>query len=341
MEFPTEYIGLVKDVIYSVCRDEEATGKFCKKINLPIEELDTPSMQVRLDVVERVFSALRQQVGQEHVGLLCGSKASESVWGLVGHLVQVSPNLQAAMANLCQYYICFSNAVEFKLQQEPDATTLELIPVPGWKEEYPYSCRQCVEFNMAAALHIASNLVKQPIAPKKVEIAFIQPKESSTYELLFKAPVKFNATTSKLYFAPQAMKLSIAGSCTVLYNKFKQMLQDELLCSTLGGNFRSLVKREVQKRLGEHTACSIELIADSLCMSVRSLQRRLSLEGTSFHQEVEEVKKQVAQQLMKAKQYNISEISFMLGYNDCSAFRKAFKKWTGLNPKAFSMLQQV
>ncbi len=43
-------------------------------------------------------------------------------------------------------------------------------------------------------------------------------------------------------------------------------------------------------------------------------------------------KKQVCLQLIRAGHYNITDIAYVMGYNEPSAFRKAFKKWTGVAP---------
>jgi AraC-like DNA-binding protein len=46
-----------------------------------------------------------------------------------------------------------------------------------------------------------------------------------------------------------------------------------------------------------------------------------------------------ATQLLQHKQYNISEITYMVGYNDLKSFREQFKKQYGVSPSGFEMKQ--
>jgi AraC-like DNA-binding protein len=79
----------------------------------------------------------------------------------------------------------------------------------------------------------------------------------------------------------------------------------------------------------------VEEVAGALHTSVRSLQRKLQEENTSFLKVVEETKKQICLQLMGKGHYTITEIACVMGYNEPGAFRKAFRKWTGANPKSY------
>ena len=80
---------------------------------------------------------------------------------------------------------------------------------------------------------------------------------------------------------------------------------------------------------------SLKEIADILCMSERTIRRKLALEGTSFRELVESKKKRYAINYLKDVQYNISEIASKLGFCDTASFCKAFNKWEGMTPKTY------
>ncbi|HFI0467848.1 helix-turn-helix domain-containing protein [Streptococcus plurextorum] len=73
----------------------------------------------------------------------------------------------------------------------------------------------------------------------------------------------------------------------------------------------------------------VEDIAHRLGVSVRTLQRNLSAENTSFKQELQAVQKAMTFSYLKMK-LPAEEISSLIGYSEVNAFSRAFKNWTGM-----------
>lgn len=76
-------------------------------------------------------------------------------------------------------------------------------------------------------------------------------------------------------------------------------------------------------------------VALELKTSVRSLQRQLASEETSFQIVLAEARREYAEKLLKSTRLSIQEISNILGYADISHFTRAFKKWVGLTPTIY------
>jgi AraC-like DNA-binding protein len=79
-------------------------------------------------------------------------------------------------------------------------------------------------------------------------------------------------------------------------------------------------------------AVSENSVAQSLNMTKRTLHRKLVENGLSFRSLLTSVRKELVQRYIKEPAYSITEISFLMGYNDTSAFSRAFKRWHGLSP---------
>ena len=93
----------------------------------------------------------------------------------------------------------------------------------------------------------------------------------------------------------------------------------------------------VLRRLDTQRSAQIEDVADELGLSVRSLQRRLQAEDVTFREMVDDARRDIALRLIRTSQHNINEIACVMGYDEPSSFRRAFKKWTGHNPKAYQL----
>jgi AraC-like DNA-binding protein len=76
-------------------------------------------------------------------------------------------------------------------------------------------------------------------------------------------------------------------------------------------------------------------VASKLNISSRTLQRQLSNEKTSFKALLQKTRFDLATDLLKNKEFTISEISYMLGYSDLGNFSRSFKKYAGISPQDY------
>jgi len=76
-------------------------------------------------------------------------------------------------------------------------------------------------------------------------------------------------------------------------------------------------------------------VAQQLCLSARTLQRRLADAGHSFQSVVDEARRRLATRMRGETVYSLSEVAFMTGFADQSAFTRAFKRWEGQTPRSY------
>ena len=79
----------------------------------------------------------------------------------------------------------------------------------------------------------------------------------------------------------------------------------------------------------------IDVVARRLGMSDRTLQRRLQDLGASYREVLDEVRRDLALELMRDGELSISEVAARLGYSEASAFRRSFRRWTESSPRRF------
>jgi AraC-like DNA-binding protein len=77
---------------------------------------------------------------------------------------------------------------------------------------------------------------------------------------------------------------------------------------------------------------SVEAVARQLHISPRTLQRRLSEEGTSYQQELDRVRQQAARHLLTSTDLEAGEIAFFLGFEELNSFTRVFSHWEGMSP---------
>ena len=80
---------------------------------------------------------------------------------------------------------------------------------------------------------------------------------------------------------------------------------------------------------------TIEMIADIVGMSTRSLQRLMKKHDISYNVLLNAARQQYAETQLKNPELKISDIAYQLGYNDTAHFTRAFKRWTGVTPSQY------
>ena len=81
--------------------------------------------------------------------------------------------------------------------------------------------------------------------------------------------------------------------------------------------------------------CSAATIARLFSMHRRTLTRHLRTEGLAFRQVANEVRFEIACQLLQNTDMALSQIAAALKYSELSAFTRAFRRWSGESPSAW------
>ena len=115
---------------------------------------------------------------------------------------------------------------------------------------------------------------------------------------------------------------------------------DRLNRMSIGESLAARVRAwlEMEFRGGEPTA---NQCARFLRMSVRTLNRQLAAEQTTFRDVADRLRHELAAQDLTGRDVAIAEIAFLLGFSELSSFHRAFKRWTGATPAQYRQRQHA
>jgi AraC-like DNA-binding protein len=93
------------------------------------------------------------------------------------------------------------------------------------------------------------------------------------------------------------------------------------------------LRRRLRKCLGQHLDWpGLEDVARELHMSPTTLRRRLEAEFTSYQDVKDEVRRDAAIHHLCSSDLSVVDIGALVGFQEASAFRRAFKAWSGVQP---------
>ena len=114
---------------------------------------------------------------------------------------------------------------------------------------------------------------------------------------------------------------------------FQQQCQLLIAKLTTQGYFVDDVRMLVLSRPGFFP--DIDYVAEKLCMSTRTLRRRLKEEGTSYRELLDEIRFGLAREYLEKTTLPMEEICRLLGYSEAGNFSHAFRRWSGQSPRAW------
>lgn len=181
---------------------------------------------------------------------------------------------------------------------------------------------------------LACWLVHRRIPLREMRFRCPPPVDDSHYRTRFCENLKFNAETTHITFASELLDLKIAESPQTVDN-FLRAAPANLLVkyrndSSTGAQVRHRLRSQMPDAWPE-----LEKLAQELCVSGTTLQRRLQQEGLSYQRVKDDLRRDIAIDLLSSATLTVAEVAARTGFRETSAFHRAFKKWTGVSPGSY------
>ena len=173
----------------------------------------------------------------------------------------------------------------------------------------------------------------EDLAPVSVTFTHPKPSCSAKFYEYFRSPVVFEAPTNSLTLPLEAVDKSLPGSNPQLAELNDQVMI-EYLAQLDHDRITEKVKAAIIDQLPSGNVTD-ENVAQDLYMSSRNLQRQLQSAGTTFTTLLNEIRQDLAQKYLRDQDTSMTEIAFLLGFSESSAFSRAFKRWIGVTPTQY------
>ena len=313
----------------------DAPGLFAQA-GLDIAKLDDPQARFSADRISVLWELALARSGNPTLGMSRTLAAKFGNFDLIGYAMVSSPSLLAGLERMAEAIAVVSDAATFSVKVDPCACALTLghhgnqRPVP----------RQRTEYGLLTILMLCNWLTRQELKPLGVESAFGMPADVTPYVEAFRCPVSFGRPATRLLLATQDVTAALPSHNPAILAVHEQMIEHRL--HDLGDlSVAAQVRRLLSSSLHEGEPRRTD-IAQRLCMTDRTLQRRLTAEATSFQQLLNEVRVELARQYLADNRHPLSQVSGLLGFGDESNFFRACKRWFGEPPGLYrSHMQQA
>ena len=291
-------------------------------------QLQTADARITAAQMETLSARCMQRLDDEALGWF----ERRLPWGSYGMLARASlsaPDLRVALKRWCRHHGLLTGAVALQLHDDGELATLSL-DAPGLAPEV-------LEFAVVTLLRnvlgFASWVIDSRIALRAAAFAFAAPPHADAYAVLFPCPVRFEADAHRLHFDARYLRLAPCRS----EDDARTMLQRALPLTVHHYRRDRLLVSQVRQLLQQQpeTLRDAASIAHALAMSERSLHRQLHAEGSSLQSLKDQVRRQLACELLQRSSKPLKQIADAVGFRNEKSFIRAFRQWTGVTPQAW------
>jgi AraC-like DNA-binding protein len=271
-----------------------------------------------------------EAMGDTAFGLHLAERSDPREIGLLYYVATAARDLGEAFALFARYFRIVNESVQFKLAPSPAGATVEFNFV-GVSQ---HRVKQNTEFCLGLIIKAAREVTDRGIRPIRVACPHPRTDDLEEFERFFGCPVKFSAPSGQLEFSNETLALPLITQDPCLLETLRPFCEEaERARKTAAGSLRDAVASEVE-RLLPNAQVKAETVAMALAISVETLSRRLSEEGTSFAGVVEQSRQSLALRYLKETGYTVAQIAWLLGYERPTTFKRDFKRWTGRSASA-------
>jgi AraC-like DNA-binding protein len=152
-----------------------------------------------------------------------------------------------------------------------------------------------------------------------------------------RGPVDRSSDGDEIIFAATVASLPITGRDQYLNDVLQKYAEAALADRPQAPTtLRSTIEGAVTQLL-PHGKGNLKNVSRDLAIGSRTLTRRLGDEGLTFKKVLDESSVALAKRYLAERDLPITEVAWLVGYTEVSAFFHAFKRWTGITPRQFRM----
>jgi AraC-like DNA-binding protein len=283
------------------------------------------SAQSQISFLDLVASALQD----EHLGFHIGQAAElRRRFGLLYYVAASSDTLGEALRRVVRYISMVNESASLKYLEGKDVRI-----VTNYVGIARHLDRHQIEGWVTLLIRLCRELTGCPVQPSLVRLIHRRRANYSEFAAFLGCDIEFGAPVDDAVFP-----LSIADIPVVSVDPYLHKLLtangEEALSRrrAKGGPFRAVVENAITALLPHGNARASE-IARQCGLSQRTFVRRLTAENVTFSEVLNNLRRDLATQYLKDDSLSISQIAWLLGYQEVGAFSNAFKRWTGRAPR--------
>lgn len=297
---------------------------------LDLALLDDADARFSHDLWVALFREIERQTRNPAIGLDVAARLPVGHWDTVDFMIAACPTVGAAIERIERYFALISSAVEHRT-----IITAEHVAIRRVHSQHIERSRAATELSIAMIVRRLRALSSEPWTPLWVDFAHGPSTSVERYRQEFSCDVRFDRDADVIALPRAVWSLPTIQPqpelCEVLERHARILLER---IPTAPDTHETRVRAALVAMI-PHGVPSLAQLAEKLSTSERTLQRRLEEEGAPYRTLVDRVRFELAQRYLADRTIALAEVSYLVGFDDPSAFSKAFRRWSGQSASQF------
>ncbi|HEX5658629.1 MAG TPA: AraC family transcriptional regulator ligand-binding domain-containing protein [Polyangiales bacterium] len=290
-----------------------------------------PDTRVHVSAVNTLLDAALQLTGDPLLGLKATERFAAGDVGILDFILSSAESVRAALQSAGRYMRLINDSSLWTLELDGELVRVRL-------ESSVKLAAAAEDFGLIGFIRNQSpNWPEGMVEELDVWLSHPAPDDAQPYiERLAPARLHFGAPLTGFGFPARFLDQPLRKADPRLHDVLRRYGESTLAALPQAESVTEKVRGFVVERLASGSF-SLDDAARRLCMSSRTLGRRLADEHTTFKELVDEVRRSVALRMVAGHDLGLSEVALLAGFTETPSFYRAFRRWTGVTPSQYRM----
>ncbi len=281
------------------------------------------------DKVDDAWILATELAGDPCIGLRVAQCFNPASLQALGFAWLTSDSLYDALSRLVRYYRVISDSIELELAVAGQECRVSIGKVLQRRRSYD----QSHDALWAALISLCRISTSDSFVPLSVELERPKPPCVADFYALFRAPITFGARRDSMTFRRDEVERPLPTANRALAHGNEQIVAD-YMARLDQKRFSDRVRHRLVETLPTGAVEAGE-VARALNVSLRTLQRRLADEDTTWSGLLDQARRELALRFIGERRMSVKEATYVLGFSEPANFTRAFRRWTGRSPTEY------
>jgi AraC-like DNA-binding protein len=296
-------------------------------------QLQAPESRITIDSAVRLLEDSAAASGCQTFGLSMAESRQLSDFGVVSLLLSHQRTLRDALQVVLNYRHLMNNSLAIFVEEAGKMVIIREEVVT----ESPMPSKQATELAIGVMFRLCAALLGSHWHPYSVNFMHQPPDNLQLHRRLFGCNLEFGSEFNGIVCPNTSLDLPNPHADPAMA-RYAQSYLDSLQ-NDEGASLLFEVRKAIYMLLPMGRA-TIEQIAQTQGMNVRTLQRRLKEDGCAFNDVINDVRRDLVLRYLENPNYPLSRIADMLGYSMASSFTRWFISQFGMPPATWRAQKQ-